>query len=55
METENGNLVVQLLPQELDRIKKMTVQQAVETLRNRIDEFGTLNPNIAKMGEENTC
>ncbi|ACO04519.1 MAG TPA: protein translocase subunit SecD [Persephonella sp.] len=51
VETENGNLVVQLLPWELDRIKKMTVQQAVETLRNRIDEFGTLNPNIAKMGE----
>ncbi|WP_457641275.1 protein translocase subunit SecD [Persephonella sp.] len=51
VETENGNLVVQLLPWELERIKKMTVQQAVETLRNRIDEFGTLNPNIAKMGE----
>ncbi|WP_456403045.1 protein translocase subunit SecD [Persephonella sp.] len=51
IEKVNGNLSVQFLPWELERVKKMTVQQAVETLRNRIDEFGTLNPNIAKMGE----
>ncbi|MDQ7056255.1 MAG: hypothetical protein Q9M89_07295 [Persephonella sp.] len=36
---------------ELSRIKKMTVQQAVETIRNRIDEFGKLNANVSKLGE----
>lgn len=47
---EGDRISVSFIQRELDRIKKLTVQQAVETLRNRIDEFGTLNANIAKLG-----
>ncbi len=49
---ENGALIVKFKQWELKRIKNQTVKQAIETLRNRIDEFGTLNPNIARKGED---
>jgi preprotein translocase subunit SecD len=48
---ENGNLFIKFSDWELRRIKNLTMQQAVETLRNRIDEFGTLSPNIARKGD----
>ncbi len=48
---EGSNLFVKFKEWEIKRIKDQTVQQAIETLRNRIDEFGTLNPNIARKGE----
>ncbi len=51
IKTEDGTIKLSFHPRELDRIKKLTIQQAVETLRNRIDQFGTLNANIARMGE----
>ncbi len=47
----DGVLSVSFSEWELNRIKKMTVQQAVETIRNRIDEFGKLNANVSKLGE----
>ncbi len=47
-----GNLVIKFKKWELKRIKDRTVEQAIEVLRNRIDEFGTLNANIAREGED---
>ncbi|WP_456384153.1 protein translocase subunit SecD [Persephonella sp.] len=47
----DGLITVAFSQWELDRIKRLTVQQAVETIRNRIDEFGTLNANVSKLGE----
>jgi len=47
----DGSIKVAYSQRELERIKKLTVQQAVETIRNRIDEFGTLNANVSKLGE----
>ncbi|NPA12672.1 MAG: protein translocase subunit SecD [Aquificae bacterium] len=48
----SGDTIVAYFSQwELERIKKLTIQQAVETIRNRIDEFGTLNANVSKLGE----
>ncbi|WP_331774212.1 protein translocase subunit SecD [Sulfurospirillum sp. 1612] len=32
--------------------KKFAVSQAVETIRNRIDQFGLSEPNVAKQGED---
>ncbi len=52
VETSDGTISVAFAPWELERIKKLTVQQAVETIRNRIDEFGTLNANVSKLGEK---
>ncbi len=49
--TEDNAIVVRFADWELKRLKNLIMQQAVETLRNRIDEFGTLSPNIARMGE----
>ena len=51
IKTENSVIKLSFHPRELQRIKKSTIQQAVETLRNRIDQFGTLNANIARLGE----
>ncbi len=48
---KDGNLFIKFSDWELKRIKNLTMQQAVETLRNRIDEFGTLSPNIARKGD----
>lgn len=37
---------------EIDRIKKSAADQALETIRNRIDEFGVSEPDIRKQGEK---
>ena len=52
VKTSDGIINVFFSQWELDRIKKLTVQQAVETIRNRIDEFGKLNANVSKLGEK---
>jgi preprotein translocase subunit SecD len=36
---------------EIDEIKKMASRQALETIRNRIDEFGVSEPDIRIQGE----
>lgn len=38
--------------EEIDHIKKMSVDQALETIRNRIDEFGVAEPDIRRHGEK---
>ncbi|NOX35842.1 MAG: protein translocase subunit SecD [Deltaproteobacteria bacterium] len=37
---------------EADNIKKMATEQALETIRNRIDEFGVNEPDIRIQGED---
>ena len=37
--------------QEIDHIEKMAVSQALETIRNRIDQFGVSEPDIRRQGE----
>ena len=37
--------------EETDEIKKMAVRQALETIRNRIDEFGVSEPDIRIQGD----
>lgn len=45
-------LVVDLPDEETDYIKKMAAEQALETIRNRIDEFGVSEPDIRRQGEK---
>jgi len=52
VQTDDGVLIVKFKEWELRRIKEKTIKQEIEILRNRIDEFGTLNPNIARKGED---
>ena len=40
-----------LLDDEAERIKKFATDQALETIRNRIDDFGVSEPDIRKQGE----
>jgi preprotein translocase subunit SecD len=37
---------------EADRIKNDSVEQALETIRNRIDQFGVAEPNIHRQGTD---
>jgi preprotein translocase subunit SecD len=50
---EGDNLVAQvsLLPAEVSRIRESAVEQSLETIRNRVDQFGVSEPVIQRQGE----
>ena len=52
-ETVEGNLVqrLTLLPEEVRRIKQSALDQSLETIRNRIDQFGVTEPLIQRQGD----
>jgi preprotein translocase subunit SecD len=52
-ETVEGNLVQQLVlqPDEVRRIKQAALDQSLETIRNRIDQFGVTEPLIQRQGD----
>jgi len=37
---------------EIEKTKKQSVDQAIETIRNRLDQFGLAEPTVAKQGDE---
>lgn len=43
---------VALSPQEIKKTKQLAIDQAIETIRNRLDQFGLSEPVVAKQGEE---
>ena len=48
----DATVVTLRLPQsEIDHIKDLAVRQALETIRNRIDQFGVSEPDIRSQGE----
>ncbi|MEH0021049.1 MAG: protein translocase subunit SecD [Desulfobacter sp.] len=49
--TGNGvSFTLRMPDEEMDSIKKMATEQALETIRNRIDEFGVSEPDIRIQG-----
>jgi|YelNatPaOPRAMG01_1025707.scaffolds.fasta_scaffold05162_12 preprotein translocase subunit SecD len=46
-----GKLVCKLTDREVKRIKDSSADQALETIRNRIDQFGVAEPTIHRQGE----
>lgn len=46
------NIVLQLPAEEAENIKRMATEQALETIRNRIDEFGVSEPDIRLQGDK---
>lgn len=50
VETE-GRLVYRISDSEIRRIKDNAADQALETIRNRIDQFGVTEPTIHRQGE----
>jgi preprotein translocase subunit SecD len=51
--TDNGvtTVILALSQEEADQIQKLAVDQALETIRNRIDQFGVAEPDIRRQGE----
>jgi preprotein translocase subunit SecD len=43
---------VDLTPEEVIRTEKAAIDQAIETIRNRLDQFGLAEPVVARQGEE---
>ncbi len=50
--TIGNKLVVRYLDSYLKQLKEDTLNQAIETIRNRIDEFGVSEPSITAQGGE---
>ncbi|ADV47255.1 protein translocase subunit SecD [Nitratifractor salsuginis] len=47
-----GTFTVTLTPKEVARTKKQAIDQAVDTIRNRLDQFGLAEPTVAKQGTD---
>jgi preprotein translocase subunit SecD len=46
------HIILQLPPEETDNVEKLAVDQALETIRNRIDQFGVAEPDIRRQGQK---
>ena len=42
---------VELKPEAIEKTKKHAIDQAIETIRNRLDQFGLSEPLVAKQGD----
>ena len=47
---EGRTLMFELIAAEVDRIKNSAINQALETIRNRIDQFGVTEPLLQRQG-----
>lgn len=52
IENETLTVTVDLPDKETDQIKKLATEQAIETIRNRIDQFGVSEPDIRQQGDK---
>jgi len=51
-EGDRVRVVLMLDPRTAQEIKKWAVEQALETIRNRVDQFGVAEPEIARQGTD---
>jgi len=50
---KNGSVIsLSFTPKEIQKIKKLAIKQAIETIRNRLDQFGLSEPLVARQGED---
>ncbi|SMC08272.1 protein translocase subunit SecD [Nitratiruptor tergarcus] len=49
---EGLTYTVTFTPQEIESIKEYAIKQAVDTIRNRLDQFGLAEPTVAKQGKD---
>jgi len=51
--TENGvsTVILEITDAEAENTKRLAVDQALETIRNRIDQFGVAEPDIRRQGD----
>ncbi len=45
-----GKYSVSITPETVEKLKLQAVDQAIETIRNRLDQFGLAEPTVAKQG-----
>lgn len=48
----HGELVLEPIPKRMVAMKRAAVDQALETIRNRIDQFGVTEPDISRQGKD---
>ena len=49
----NGSVItLSFTPKEVQKIKKLAITQAIETIRNRLDQFGLSEPIVARQGKD---
>lgn len=46
-----GRVVLALKPSEVTTVRDLAVRQGLETIRNRVDQFGVAEPSIQQQGE----
>ncbi len=47
----SGQLVLAMREKEANRLRDLAVRQGLETIRNRVDQFGVAEPTIQRQGE----
>jgi len=52
LESINSSFKVSLLDKEILKTEKEAIKQAIETIRNRLNQFGLAEPVVAKQGED---
>jgi len=52
VEHDGENYTVTLTPESVLKTKNQAVDQAIETIRNRLDQFGLAEPTVARQGED---
>jgi preprotein translocase subunit SecD len=49
---DTSTIILEIPEPEVENTKKLAVDQALETIRNRIDQFGVAEPDIRRQGEK---
>lgn len=54
LQVEKNSLNYKIILSELEKesVKEYAINQAVETIRNRLDQFGLAEPNVTRQGED---
>ncbi len=52
IKAEKNRIVISLNQEQLDKITQKAINQAVETIRNRLNQFGLAEPTVAKQGRD---
>ncbi len=47
-----GRFTLAMFTKEVDRLRDLAVRQGVETIRNRVDQFGVAEPTITRQGSD---
>ncbi len=52
LQTQSQNISVALTPEAIEKVKADSVDQAIETIRNRLNQFGLAEPIVARQGAD---